>query len=96
MRSSERHTSVPSGISWVAKTARPAVGVCRTWKREDIGAPAGRSFGVSVGWIEEADEGRERLKTESLATGIDESLSGASMVAVLRKLLAHTNRLPGE
>lgn len=56
--------------------------MCRTWKREDIGAPAGRSLGVSGGCIEEADEGRETLKTESLATGTDESLSGASIAAV--------------
>jgi hypothetical protein len=41
----------------------------------------GLSFGVSVGCIEEADEGREMLKTESLATGIDESLSVMSIVA---------------
>ena len=83
---------MPSGISCVAKTARPAVGVWRTWKRGDIGAPAGRSlalsFGISFGCIEEAEEGREMLKTESLATGIDESLSVASIVAVSMGLAA--------
>jgi hypothetical protein len=51
---------------------------------------------VSVGWIEEADEGREMLKTESLATGIDESLSGASIVAVSRRLAAQTSGLADE
>jgi hypothetical protein len=83
-------------MSWVAKTARPAVGVCRTWNRGDVGAPAGKSFDVSVAYTEEADEGRETLKTESLAIGIDESLSVASIVAISTRLVAHTSELAGE
>jgi hypothetical protein len=81
---------------WVAKTARPEVGVCRTWNRGDVGAPAGKSFDASVACIEEADEGREILKTESLAIGIDESLSVASIVTVSTRLAAHTSGLAGE
>jgi len=47
-----------------------------------MGAPAGNPFAMWDGWIDEADEGREMLKAESLATSIDESLSVASIVAV--------------
>jgi len=48
-----------------------------------MGAPAGNPLARWGGWIDEADEGREMLKAESLATGIDESLSAASIVALV-------------
>jgi hypothetical protein len=48
-----------------------------------VGAPAGKSFGVSAGRTEEADEGREMLNTESQAVGADESLWVASVVGIV-------------
>jgi hypothetical protein len=51
-------------MSWVAKTARPAVGVSRISKRDVEGTPGGSTLDVLVGGAEEADEGLEMLHAD--------------------------------
>lgn len=58
-----------SGITWVAKTARPAFGVWRISKIEDTGAPAGRLddrslVEGSLGGAEDLEDGIESLEAE--------------------------------
>jgi hypothetical protein len=62
-------------MSWRAKTARPAAGVCRTSNSVDVGRPAGRSFDTSVGGVEERDDGREVVDAVWMDAGADGGLS---------------------
>lgn len=64
---------MPSGISWEAKTARPAVGVSRISKRGVEGAPGGRALENSVGGAEDADEGRDMLHADDAVVEVGSS-----------------------
>lgn len=55
---------MPSGIFWLAKTARPADGVSRISKYRVEGAPVGRSFDGSAGGAEDDEDGRDVLYAE--------------------------------
>ena len=73
VRSSERQSSVPSGIGCDAKTARPAVAVSRTSNRGVDGAPTGGDFAVSCGGADEAEDGREMLQAEEAVVEVGSS-----------------------
>jgi hypothetical protein len=67
-------------MSCEAKTARPAVGVWQIPKSDDVGAPAGRALGDSVGGAEEDDDGLERLEAVWMEAAAEDNVSDASMV----------------
>jgi hypothetical protein len=67
-------------MGWVAKTARPAVGVWRTSNIGDTGAPVGKAFGDSEAGTEEIDDGREILDAVLIEAGAKESSAAVSIV----------------
>jgi len=73
VRSSERQSSVPSGMGCDAKTARPAVGVSRTSNRGIDGAPTGSDFTASRGGADDAEDGREMLQAEEAVVDVRSS-----------------------
>lgn len=73
MRSSERQSSVSSGMSCDAKTARPAVAVSRTSNRGVDGAPTGSDFAASRGGADEAEDGREMLQADEAVVEVGSS-----------------------
>lgn len=79
MRSLDWKTSVSLGVSCEAKTARPAVWVWRISKSGEVGAPAGRPDGASIGGAEEEDDGLETLEAVCMEAAPEESPSVVSM-----------------
>jgi hypothetical protein len=68
-------------MSCEAKTARPAVGVWRISKSEEVGAPAGRPDAGSVGGAEDEDDGLEALEAVCMEAAAEDRPPVASMVA---------------
>lgn len=69
------------GISQIANTARPVVGVLRTSKKADLGAPAGRESGGDVGGAEEEDDGRDTLSVVWIDAGAEGLLEVVAMTS---------------
>jgi hypothetical protein len=70
-------------MSCDAKTARPAVGVWRISKSDELGAPAGRPLGESVGGAEDEDDGLEILEAVWMEAAAEDRLSVASISRVI-------------